>query len=181
MTEPFGKWRCAMETKGAGERKIDDIGSYLGREHCGETRVWQLLEGKGREVCVIAPRDSVLEALQRMGECAIGALVVMEDGSVAGIISERDYARKVILTGKGSSDTQVGEIMSSPVCTVTPDMTVAECMELMTDRYIRHLPVLDGDQLAGIVSIGDLVKSIISDQEKRIEQFERYITGSYPT
>jgi len=170
-----------METKDVHERKIDDIGSYLGKEYSVTTRVWQLLEGKNREVCVIDPRASVLEALRRMAECAIGALVVMADDDVVGIISERDYARKVILTGKSSSETLVEEIMSSPARTVTLDMTVSECMELMTDRHIRHLPVLDGEQLVGIISIGDIVKSIISDQDRRIEQFERYIAGSYPT
>jgi CBS domain-containing protein len=119
----------------------------------------------------------VYEALRVMAEKDVGALLVMEDGSLVGIISERDYARKVILKGKTSRETLVREIMTErPVC-VRADQTIEECMALMTNKRIRHLPVLENNQLIGVISIGDVVKDIISEQEFMIEQLENYITG----
>jgi len=143
----------------------------------GMVQVRQLLENKGHDVWSIGPDDTVLQALQRLAEKDIGALVVLEGSSVAGIFSERDYARKVILQGKSSSDTLVREVMSSRVLYVRPEQSVDECMALMTKYHIRHLPVIDGDRLVGVISIGDLVKSVISHQEFIIEQLENYITG----
>ena len=142
--------------------------------------IGQLLTIKGRAVWTIAPDATVYEALTLMAEKEIGALVVVQAGQVVGILSERDYARKVILKGKFSKDTLVKEIMSSPVIATRPEQTVAECMALMTDKRVRHLPVLEGDQLVGLVSIGDLVKSIISDQEFLIENLQAYIAGNRP-
>ena len=142
--------------------------------------IGQLLTIKGRAVWTIAPDATVYEALTLMAEKEVGALVVVEAERVIGLLSERDYARKVILKGKFSKDTLVKEIMSSPVVTVRPEQTVAECMALMTDKRIRHLPVLEGDRLVGLVSIGDLVKSIISDQEFLIENLQAYIVGTRP-
>ncbi len=140
-------------------------------------RVWQILENKGHEVWSIGPDDTVLQALQRLAEKDIGALVVLDGGEVAGIFSERDYARKVILHGKTSAETRVHEVMSSRVLYVRPDQSVDECMAVMTENHIRHLPVMDGERLVGVISIGDLVKSVISHQEFIIEQLENYITG----
>ena len=137
----------------------------------------QLLEDKGSEVWSIQPEASVLEALALMAEQRIGALLVIDDTGPVGLISERDYARCVALKGKNSRDTRVREIMTSHVVCVTPDQTVEEAMALMTERRVRHLPVIDGGLVLGIVSIGDLVKSIISDQKFIIEQLEHYIVG----
>lgn len=169
-----------MTTANLHERTFDDIGSFVGKRACGTATVRSLLAKKGRGAYTASPSTSVLEALKSMARHQIGALVVVEGDRVTGVVSERDYARKVILTGKSSGETSVREIMSSPASTVSPDQTVAECMTLMTERRIRHLPVLEGGRLTGLVSIGDLVKSIISDQERRIEQFEKYIRGAYP-
>jgi len=137
----------------------------------------QLLEtkSKGRNVFSIAPGALVYDALKLMAEKDVGALVVMEGGRLAGIISERDYARKVILHGKSSHDIEVREIMTSKVITVHPGQSVPECMTLMTEKRIRHLPVAEGDRLIGLLSIGDLVKEVISDQEQTIKQLESYI------
>ena len=139
--------------------------------------VRQLLGRKGHAVHTIRPEATVLEALERMAEHDVGALVVIEDGEVVGLVSERDYARKVILKGRFSKDTPVREIMSHPVFSVTSNETVAACMSLMTGRRIRHLPVIENGQLAGIISIGDVVKVIIEDQQFTIEQLETYIHG----
>jgi CBS domain-containing protein len=140
--------------------------------------VKQLLEAKGYDVWTIAPDASVYEALKLMADKNVGALLVLEAGKVVGIISERDYARKVILKGKFSKDTPVREIMSTRLIFVRPEQTVEECMALMSDQHIRHLPVMAGEDLVGIVSIGDLVKSIISDQEFLIENLQAYIVGT---
>ena len=146
-------------------------------------RVRDVLEHKTKEVYSISPKAAVYDALTLMAEKQIGALMVIGDkGKVAGIISERDYARKVILKGRASRDTTVPEIMTpaSEMYTVKPENTVEECMVLMTAKHVRHLPVFDGDAFVGVVSIGDVVKAIISEQETLIEQLSNYITGKYP-
>ncbi len=141
------------------------------------TTVKQILQAKGYAIWSIAPDASVYDALKLMADKEIGALLVLEGEKVVGIISERDYARKVILKGKKSADTPVREIMTEHVLYVRSDQSIEECMALMTARHIRHLPVYEGDRLIGVVSIGDVVKSIISHQEFIIEQLQRYIEG----
>ena len=140
-------------------------------------RVRQLLAGKGHDVWSIDAEEPVLEAIQIMADRHVGALPVLRGGELAGIISERDYARKVILLGRSSSDTPVWQIMSSPVTTVGPDETVHRCMEIVTEQRIRHLPVVEKGQLVGIISIGDLVKAVIEEQQQTITDLERYIAG----
>lgn len=137
--------------------------------------VRQLLQVKGGAVHAISPDSRVFEALELMANKEIGALVVVDGGVLAGILSERDYARKVILHGKSSHDIPVREIMTRHVVTVSPTQTVDQCMALMTSKRIRHLPVIDGGALVGLVSIGDLVKEVIADQEQTIRQLESYI------
>lgn len=141
------------------------------------TMLAQLLEAKGPQVFSVAPGDSVLEAVRQMAERHIGALLVIEDGRLAGIVSERDYARKVVLSGRSSSTTAVREIMTSPVVTVAPEQTVDDAMRLMTVRRIRHLPVVRGAEVVGVVSIGDLVKSVIEEQRHTIDDLRSYIQG----
>jgi CBS domain-containing protein len=140
-------------------------------------RVKHLLDLKGRTVWSIRPDEPVLRAIQLMAEKGVGALPVLDGQELVGIVSERDYARKVILQGHSSSDTLVREIMYSPVTTVTEKETVHLCMELVTDRRIRHLPVVELGRVVGIVSIGDLVKAVIEEQQQTIDQLERYIAG----
>ncbi len=141
-------------------------------------RINSLLAGKGRDVWFVNPTHSVYQAIEMMALKGIGALVVLDDnGTLRGIISERDYARKVILQGKSSKNTLVSEIMTKDVVTITADAKVEECMTLMTNRRIRHLPVKDGAHVIGMISVGDLVKSIISEQDFKIEQLERYVRG----
>ena len=137
--------------------------------------VQQLLSAKGGQVHSVAPDTLVIEALKLMAERNIGALVVLEGARLAGIFSERDYARKVILHGKSSADIPVREVMTSDVITVEPSRTVEECMALVTSKRIRHLPVAEGDRLVGVISIGDLVKEVIAEQEQTIKQLESYI------
>ena len=137
--------------------------------------VTQLLQAKGREIHTIGPEARVFEALKLMAEKNVGALVVTEGGKLAGIISERDYARKVILLSKSSHEIAVREIMTSRVITVQPGQTVEQCMSLMTEKRIRHLPVTEGEKLIGVLSIGDLVKEVIAEQEQTIKQLESYI------
>lgn len=137
--------------------------------------VKQLLQAKGDTVFAVAPGDSVLEAIRVMAEKGVGALVVLEAGRLAGMVSERDYARKVILHGRSSQDTPVREIMTAKVITVQSVQTVEDCMALMTAHRIRHLPVVDGGKLAGVLSIGDLIKEVIADREETIKQLESYI------
>jgi len=139
------------------------------------TTVRMLLESKGRAIHSVEPQAAVLDAIRLMAEHHVGALLVMKGAVLEGIVSERDYARKVILRGRSSSDTPVRDIMSSPVLTVTLDTTVPQCMQLMTDRRVRHLPVVDGARVVGVVSIGDLVKAVIAEQQAQIEQLESYI------
>jgi len=137
--------------------------------------VRQLLGAKGNAIFSVGPEDPVLEAIRQMADRRVGALLVMKGSELVGIVSERDYARKVILMGRSSSATPVWQIMSSPVHTVTPDQTVDECMRLMTERRVRHLPVVENGQVVGVISIGDLVKAVIEDQQHTIEQLESYI------
>jgi CBS domain-containing protein len=137
----------------------------------------RLLETKGHDIWSISPDALVFEALRLMAEKNVGALLVTEDEKIVGIISERDYARKIILKGKRSANTLVREIMTHRVISVTADQSIEYCMELMTEKRIRHLPVFTGEQLLGIISIGDVVKAIISEQEFVIEQLENYIAG----
>jgi CBS domain-containing protein len=139
------------------------------------TTVRQLLDRKPRGLFSVEPGDVVLTAIRAMAEHRVGALLVMSGERLVGIVSERDYARKVILLGRASADTPVRDIMSSPVITVQPDTTVQTCMQIMTDKHVRHLPVLDGGRVAGMVSIGDLVKAVIAEQQQQIEQLENYI------
>ncbi|TCV95724.1 CBS domain protein [Luteibacter rhizovicinus] len=140
-------------------------------------QVKHLLETKGTKVYSIAPDVPVLEAVKQMAERGVGALVVLRGDRLAGIVSERDYARKVILRGRSSSDTAVSEIMTEPVLTVGAEASVDDCMRLCTDSHIRHLPVVDGDRVIGMISIGDLVKAVIDEQAEEIGQLHRYIAG----
>ena len=139
--------------------------------------VAQLLRGKGQDVLSVAPEASVFDALTVMADKNVGALLVVEGGRLVGIFSERDYARKVILKGKASKEIAVREIMTSHVLYVRPEQTIDDCMALMTDKRVRHLPVLEHDRLVGVISIGDVVKAIIAEQEFMIEQLQNYITG----
>ena len=142
------------------------------------TAVADILKSKSdNTVHAIAPGDSVLDALQRMAEKRIGALLVMEGETIVGIVTERDYARKIALLGRTSAATLVRDVMTADVMYVRPTQTSQECMALMTENRLRHLPVVDGARLVGLISIGDLVKDIISEQKFIIEQLEHYITG----
>jgi CBS domain-containing protein len=142
--------------------------------------VRQLLQFKGNKVCSVHPQATVYDALKIMDENNVGALLVLEAGELVGIFSERDYARKVVLRGKTSRETQIHEIMTLKVDCVNPSQSVRECMSVMTEKHIRHLPVMDNGELTGVISIGDVVKAIITDQEFTIEQLESYITGGSP-
>jgi CBS domain-containing protein len=143
--------------------------------------VGAILKRKGTRIWSVTPDQTVYEAIEMMAEKAVGALLVISDGELAGIISERDYARKVILKGRSSKTTVIQEIMTSPVIFVSPGQTVDECMELMTRNRIRHLPIVDGERILGIVSIGDLVKWVVSEQEETIEHLQNYISAKYPS
>jgi len=171
-----------MTMKPSQKRELDDIGAYIrSRSYTGQI-VRDVLEIKGDRVWTASPEMSVLDALALMAEHNVGALVVLDgEENLAGVISERDVARKIVTVGRIAKETSVREIMSSPVQTVSPEDSVSECMSLMTVGHIRHLPVMVEGKLAGVVSIGDLVKSLISNQDQQIREYEKYIRGTYPT
>ena len=143
------------------------------------TSVEKLLNNKSKEIWSIGPDATVYEALQKMAEKDAGALLVTEQGNLVGIFTERDYARKLILKGRFSRDTAVSELMTHEVLYVEPNNTIEDCMVMMTARRVRHLPVMENGKLAGIVTIGDIVKQVISEQESTIHELEKYITGGY--
>ena len=140
-------------------------------------QVKHLLDEKGRSIHAISPGEPVLAAIRAMAQHGIGALLVLDGDALVGVISERDYARKIILNNRSSSDTPVRDVMSASVITVSPSDSVETCMRLCTDSRVRHLPVVDGGKVVGVVSIGDLVKAVISEQGVQIEQLQRYIAG----
>ena len=138
--------------------------------------VKQILQDKGHEVWSVGPELSVYDAIAMMADKEVGALVVMDADKLVGVFTERDYARKVVLQGRSSKDTRIRDIMTSRVAYARPDQSVEECMAVMTEKRIRHLPVMEGEQMLGIISIGDLVKAIIEEQQHVIEQLEQYIS-----
>lgn len=139
-----------------------------------------VLKQKGQNVWSVSPDACVYDAIEIMAEKHVGALMVVSEEKLIGVVSERDYARKVILQGKSSKETQVMEIMTSPAISVTPEQTVEESMRIMTDKHLRHLPVVEGDIILGVVSIGDLVKWMLSAQQQTISQLHNYINSQYP-
>jgi CBS domain-containing protein len=141
------------------------------------TKIASILENRPDEIWSVTSSQSVLEAIKLMAEKGIGAVLVIDDNQLSGILSERDYARKIILENRSSNSTLVSEIMTADVFTTTSDSTVAECMSMMTDNDFRHLPVVDSDGVVGMISIGDLVRTVIKEQQFTIEQLEQYITG----
>jgi CBS domain-containing protein len=139
-----------------------------------------VLNQKDRNVWQISPEGCVYDAIELMASKYVGALLVISEGKLVGVFSERDYARKVILQGKSSKQTPVSEVMTSPAIFVTPGQTIEECMRIMTEKHIRHLPVLEDGKILGVVSIGDLVKWVISAQQQTISQLHNYISNKYP-
>jgi len=142
--------------------------------------VMQVLEAKGKDILSISPDQSVYDAVEKMAEAGVGALIVLEAGKVVGIVSERDYARKIILKGLSSPNTPVREIMTSQVVYARPELTIEEGMALMTDKRCRHLPVMANDDLLGVLSIGDLVKAALAEKTYLVDQLANYITGTFP-
>jgi CBS domain-containing protein len=140
-------------------------------------QVRHLLQGKGNQVYAIAPTAPVLDAIRQMAERRVGALIVMKNDELLGIVSERDYARKVILQGRSSAQTAVADIMSDSPLTVSPETDVFDCMRMCTEQRVRHLPVIEDERVVGVISIGDLVKAVIDAQAEQIEQLQRYITS----
>lgn len=140
-----------------------------------------ILHNKGRQVWSISPEASVLDAIRLLAEKNVGALLVLDGERLVGMLSERDYTRKIVLKGRSSKDTKVGEVVSTPVITVTPETTVDDCLHLMTEKRIRHLPVVAQDKVVGVVSIGDLVNWVITAQSSALEQMQSYLTGGYPS
>ena len=134
-----------------------------------------LIKHKGRIIYSVAPDAPVLEAIKEMAEHGVGALLVMQGEKLLGVVSERDYARKVILKGRSSNETDVSQIMSAPVLTVRPDQSVNDCMRIMTENRVRHLPVVEGERVVGVLSIGDLVRTLVEEQQQTIAQLEQYI------
>ncbi len=145
-----------------------------------DVEVSALLRSKGSQVYSVTPETRVFDAIRLMADKNVGALVVLSEDRVVGVFSERDYTRKVVLHGKSSKDIQVRELLSSPVISAGPNTSVEECMRLMTTYRVRHLPILEGEKLAGVISIGDLVNWIISAQSTAIHQLQNYIAGQYP-
>jgi CBS domain-containing protein len=139
-----------------------------------------VLKQKGQNIWFVSPEECVYNAIEIMADKHVGALLVVSDGNLVGVVSERDYARKVILQGKSSKQTQVKEIMTSPAIFVTPEQRVEDCLRIMTEKHIRHLPIVEGGIILGVVSIGDLVKWMISAQQQTISQLQSYITSQYP-
>ena len=144
------------------------------------TTVSSILEYKPRSLWSVDPDDTVFDAIAMMAEKNVGALPVMKSGRLLGMLSERDYTRKIVLRGKVSRDTKVGEIMTSPVLTVCPQELVVNCMQMMTDNHVRHLPVVEDSRVIGLVSIGDLVNWIIGVQANTIDDLQRFVSGAYP-
>jgi CBS domain-containing protein len=142
-------------------------------------KVGTLLQNKSGQIWSLDPSASVYDAIRLMAEKSVGALLVMRDGKLVGIVSERDYARKIVLQGRHSQDTPVSDIMTSDVITVSPSHTVEECMRIVTDRRIRHLPVVEGDRVIGMVSIGDLVNWVLTEQQETIRHLEAWISGTH--
>lgn len=143
----------------------------------GMKSVKQILDSKGHDIWSLHPDGSVLDAVKLMAEKEVGALLVMEEAKLVGIVSERDYARKVILKGRSSEGTRVAEIMTANVLFVHPDESVDDCMALMTEKRIRHLPIVENEKVIGVLSLGDLVKAVIAEQKFMIDQLEHYISG----
>jgi CBS domain-containing protein len=142
--------------------------------------VAQLLSNKGTRIWSVGPEATVFDAIKLMDEAEVGALMVLSGGRLVGVISERDYARKIVLNGRSSRDTRVAEVMSTPPIVVCPEATALECLRLMTNFRIRHLPVVDGTKLCGVVSIGDLVNALLSSQAAEVRQLKHFVAGGYP-
>jgi CBS domain-containing protein len=153
--------------------------NHLAEVVCHDS-VAQLLANKGSHVWSVGPDITVYEAIARMDQAGVGALMVVSGGRLVGVISERDYARKIVLNGRSSRDTRVAEIMSTPPIFVGPEATVVECLQTMTDHRIRHLPVLDQGVLSGVISIGDLVNALLAAQAAEVRQLRHFVAGGYP-